>query len=122
MSQSASNNTSETNSAAVSETRAALEELPDDMRGVLNQLVDQVYAATQRLHELEAENNALRERIQTLEQRPDVPKDALVITLEETTAEDLRPQLDQYINALDTALADLPPPLKERSATDASSS
>ncbi len=73
-------------------------------RPALKRLQRQVRRAAEEIDRLQAENRRLRQRVQKLEQRPDVGEDDAFITLDDPEA--LRTQIEGFIDAIDAYLGD----------------
>jgi chromosome segregation ATPase len=61
-----------------------------------------VNRAADEIERLRAENRRLQERVETLEQRPDVSQDEAFITLDDPEA--LRRQIQDFIDTIDAYL------------------
>ena len=77
--------------------------LPDRHRETIEQLHARVEQAARTIERLTAENQRLRERVETLEQRPDVPDDHAVLTFD-GGPDAVRDRLEGYIDAIDRYL------------------
>ena len=106
--------------SAPAEPESILGALPESLRTPVQMLIAQVEAATHQIQALQAENERLRDRIETLEERRDVPPSAFVLSLDTDDPDSLEDELSAHIETIDALLDDLPaPPLP---ADDASSS
>jgi len=100
------------------ETDSILHALPESLRTPVQTLIAQVEAATHQIQALRAENERLRDRIETLEEQRNVPPSALVLSLDADDPDTLDDELSAHIETIDALLDDLPTP----PADDASSS
>jgi hypothetical protein len=96
--------------SALGETDSILHALPESLRTPVQTLIAQVEAATHRIQALQAENERLRDRIETLEEHRNVPPSAFVISLDEDDADALDDELSVHIETIDALLDDLPAP------------
>jgi regulator of replication initiation timing len=78
-------------------------DVPDAHRDVVQRLYQQVRAAISTIDDLRAENQRLRKRIEELEAEPDYPDDETILALDENP-EEVREQITQFINTIDTYL------------------
>jgi FtsZ-binding cell division protein ZapB len=78
-------------------------DVPDAHRDVVQRLYQQVRAAISTIDDLRAENERLRKRIEELEAEPDYPDDETILALDENP-EEVREQITQFINTIDTYL------------------
>jgi len=78
-------------------------DLPEAQQTLLRTLFEQVDAAADTIERLRAENRRLRERIATLEQRPEVADDQTMVLLDDDPNV-LRSQVDRFIGAIDAYL------------------
>lgn len=91
------------------EERVDLSHLPPEHKEVVRQLRAQVQRAVTTIQRLRAENRQLRERVEELEVRPDVPADKTVLALDDDP-EGLRKQITEFIEAIDLYLEEGDPP------------
>ena len=78
-------------------------DVPDAHRDVVQRLYQQVRAAISTIEELRTENERLRKRIEELEAEPEVPDDETILALDDNP-EEVREQITQFINTIDTYL------------------
>jgi predicted nucleic acid-binding Zn-ribbon protein len=82
-----------------------LAHLPPEYQAVVRRLRKKVDQATTALNRLQAENERLRRRVETLEQRPAVRPDTSTLVLDDDPAA-LRDRISTFIEAIDTYLDD----------------
>lgn len=80
-----------------------LDALPDAHRGAIKRLQGFVQRAAAEIESLQDENERLRRRVARLEQRPAVPENGSVLTVD-TPPGDLRERITASINAIDRYL------------------
>ena len=78
-------------------------DVPDAHRDVVERLYQQVRAAISTIEELRTENERLRKRIEELEAEPEYPDDETILALDDNP-EEVREQITQFINTIDTYL------------------
>jgi len=78
-------------------------DVPDAHRDVVQRLYQQIRAAISTIEELRTENERLRKRIEELEAEPEYPDDETILALDENP-EEVREQITQFINTIDTYL------------------
>lgn len=78
-------------------------DVPEAHRDALQRLYRQVRAAISTIDELRAENERLRERVEELEAEPEYPDDETILALDDDP-EEVREQITQFINTIDTYL------------------
>ncbi|PSQ97752.1 MAG: hypothetical protein BRD55_01000 [Bacteroidetes bacterium SW_9_63_38] len=79
------------------------ETVPDVHRDVVRRLHRKIQAAVSTIEALRTENERLRERVEELEAEPEFPDNETVFALDDDP-EDVREQITQFINTIDTYL------------------
>ena len=86
-----------------------LDEVPEALHAPVQALIAQVEAARRQIQALRSENKKLKDRVDELEQRPEIDPLAKALPLDEDDPEAISTALTAYIEAVDALLSDLPP-------------
>lgn len=104
------------------EEKVDLSHLPPEHREIVRRLRTQVQRAVTTINQLRAENKRLRQRVQELAARPDVPSDKTILALDDDP-DALRDRITDFIEAIDTYLEgdnSTVPSIEESFSSDAS--